>query len=185
MGSRKKDHADAAQISCEQLAARKNARSHCSTGIEAMSGTFETLVEGQIKSSLNAATISQQAIVWTKSMTLKISRPTPGEDLTDIRLEVEDKIRNSSGPMTALYLKVYAKAIRAEAYSAGSRETLAQLYRGCPDEAAVMWIGQLLHRQAKLSPTEVAARDKAIAAAHTWATKAGHDFAIGMEPELD
>jgi hypothetical protein len=148
-----------------------------------MSDKNNLLVAGEVHSRLKSP--MQQANAWTKSMNRKLSIPTPGEDLTEMRIDVENKIRNSSGPMTARYLKVYAKAGRAEAYSAGSRETLAQLYRGCPDEAMIMFIGQLIARQAKLSPTEVAARDKAIAHAHAWATKAGHDFAIGMETILD
>jgi hypothetical protein len=148
-----------------------------------MSDEKHLLVEGQIKSSFNSAKIRQQVKAWTSTMKAKLSgHPLPGDVRTELRIDAGEKVRQSGGPNTERYLKVFEKAIRAESYSAGSRETLAQLYRGCPDEAMIMFISQLLTRQAKLSPTEVAARDKAIGHAHTWATKAGHDFAIGMEP---
>jgi hypothetical protein len=112
-------------------------------------------------------------------------RILPADEKAAMRIEAGRKVCATGGPKTPRALKVFERAVRAESFSAGSRATLDQLYRGCPDESCVMWLGQIIARPAKLSPTEAAARDRAIAHAHEWATKSGYDFAIGVPPDLD
>jgi hypothetical protein len=140
----------------------------------------EKLVAGAVHSRLKSPT--QQAKAWTSMLHKQhTSRPRSSEDIIEFRIAAGEKVTKSGGAQTARHLKIFEKALRAEAFSEGSRVTLDRLYRSCPDEATIMWIGQLIARQVKLSPNGVAVRDRAIANAHEWANKAGLDFAIGVK----
>jgi hypothetical protein len=90
-------------------------------------------------------------------------------------------------PVTRPTTRQVAKLIRAakaEAFSAGSRTTLDQIYSGCEDEAVVLYISSLLNPNRKAVATSAATeaiRAKAVARAHEFADKRGLSFAKGMK----
>lgn len=81
--------------------------------------------------------------------------------------------------------KKIAADVRTETWRQASRATLASIYKNCPDEAMVIYIGQLMMGAkplGTLSPEAHAARESALATAHAYIERVGFGHAIGVRP---
>ena len=79
------------------------------------------------------------------------------------------------------------KNLTTEVWQRASRATLASIYKNCPDEAMVIYIGQLLMGVGKrqLTTGENAAREAALKIAHEHIERVGLGSFISVEYEHD